>query len=77
MGKLKHYSISGVAYSWFESCLRERKQYVSIKGLNSKDSPIFHGVPQGSVLEPLLFLLYINNLYTAIKFCKIHHFADD
>ena len=77
MGKLKHYSISGVAYSWFESCLRERKQYVSIKGLNSKDSPIFHGVPQVSVLVPLLFLLYINNLYTAIKFCKIHHFADD
>ena len=39
--------------------------------------PISLGVPQGYVLEPLLFLIYINDLDTAIKHCKIHHFADD
>ena len=48
MGKLKNYGITGVAYSWFESYLKERKQHVSINGFNSKDFPISYGVPQGS-----------------------------
>ena len=77
LGKLKHYGIRGVAYSWFESYLKDRKQYVSINGYNSKHLSISLGVPQGSVLGPLLFLIYINDLNTAIKHCKVHHFADD
>ena len=76
MGKLKYYGIRGVAYSWFESYLKGRKQYVSINGYKSKDLPISYGVPQGSVLGSLLFL-YINDLHNAIKFSKFHHFADD
>ena len=77
LGKLKHYGIRGVAYSWFESYLKDRKQYVSINGYNSKHLSISLGVPQGSVLGPLLFLIYINDLNTAMKHCKVHHFADD
>ena len=77
MGKLKHYCIRDVAYNWFESCLKDRKQYVSINGYNSKHLSISLGVPQGSVLGPLLFLIYINDLNTAIKHWKVHHFADD
>ena len=50
---------------------------VSINGFDSGLTSINCGVPQGSVLGPLLFLLYINDLNQAIKFCKVHHFADD
>ena len=50
---------------------------VSINGYDSSLTKIRCGVPQGSVLGPLLFLLYINDLNQAIQFCKVHHFADD
>ena len=53
--------------------MKDRKQYVSINGYNSKQLPISFGF----VLEPLLFIIYVNDLNTAIKHCKVHHFADD
>ena len=56
--------------------MSNRNQYVSINGYQSSLAVINGVVPQGSVLEPLLFLLYINDPNQAIKFCKIHHFAD-
>ena len=64
LGKLKHYGIRGLAYSWFESYLKDRKQYVSVK---TKNLQISLGVSQGSVLGPLLFLICINDLNIAIK----------
>ena len=67
----------GVAYSWFESYLKDRKEYVSINGFNSKHLSIYLGVPQSSVLGSLLFLIYINDLNNAIKRCKVHHFTYD
>ena len=59
------------------SYLSNRDQYVSINGYESGLAAINCGVPQGSVLGPLLFLLYINDLNHAIKFCKVYHFSDD
>ena len=50
---------------------------MSINGFNLDHLDISCGVPQGSVLGPLLFLIYINDLYSSVKFCKVHHFADD
>ena len=77
LAKLNHYGIHGVSNDWFKSYLSNCNQYVSINGFDSGLTSINCGVPQGSVLGPLLFLLYINDLNQAIKFCKVHHFADD
>ena len=54
-----------------------RKQFVSINGYNSDLMLVNCGVPQGFVLGPLLFLIYINDLHKAIRYCNVHHFADD
>ena len=75
--KLEHYGIRGCTNSWFRSYLSQRKQFVSILGFESQKTIISHGVPQGSVLGPLLFLIYINDLHKAIKHSAVFHFADD
>ena len=56
--------------------ISQLENYVSINGYDSNLADVNVGVTQGSVLGPLLFLIYINDLNQALKFCKVHHFAD-
>ena len=69
LSKLEYYGIRDISNNWFKSYLSIRKQFVSINGYDSGLAEINCGVPQGSVLGPLLFLLYINDFNQAIKFC--------
>ena len=77
IGKLDHYGIKGIANKWFSSYLNKRSQKVTLNGTLSETLPIRCGVPQGSILGPLLFLIYINDMNKALKECNVYHFADD
>ena len=72
LSKLDYYGIQGISNNCFKFYLSNHKQFVSINGYDSGLAEIKCGVPQGSVLGPLLFLLHINDLNQAIKFCKVH-----
>ena len=77
LAKLDHYGISGVSHTLLKSYLSNRTQQTEINGVLSDTGIIKHGVPQGSVLGPLLFLLYINDISESSKVLKFFLFADD
>lgn len=77
LDKLYASGIRGVVYSWFRSYLTNRQMYVCIGGANSITHVVKRGIPQGSVLGPLLFLIYCNDLSRFVTRGSLVQFADD
>ena len=77
LGKLNHYGIRGLTNDWFSSYLSNRSQITEISSHTSGKVPMTCGVPQGSILGPLLFLIYINDIYRSSKKFDFFIFADD
>ena len=75
--KLEHYGIRGIALEWFKNYLTNRKQIIKYKSEKSDSLTIKCGVPQGSVLGPLLFLIYMNDISRSSEILSIILFADD
>ena len=75
--KLNHYGVRGIINTWFSSYLSKRSQSTQIGSTVSNKEEIVCGVPQGSVLGPLLFLIYVNDIYRCSQIFDFYLFADD
>ena len=77
LSKLQHYGIHNTSLKWFHNYLTDRKQYVEYNNATSKCLPIYTGVPQGSILGPLLIIIYINDISVVSSKFSFILYADD
>ena len=75
--KLEYVGVRGHALEWFKSCLYNRFQVIYINRVLSEKSTLKCGVPQGSILGPLLFLVYIDDISTIMHYASTRMYADD
>ena len=75
--KLKHYGVDDKGINWFNSYLKGRSHFTTINGKNSSFRPVCCGIPQGSIIGPLMFIIYINDLPLHVSHCKVSMYADD
>ena len=76
-GKLERYGVRNNELRWFVSYFAGRKQFCRVKGTDSQVNAVIIGVPQGSCLGSLLFLVYINGLPKVVENCTVAMYADD
>ena len=77
LSKMSRYGVSDTELQWLTDYLFLRKQIVHFNGVLSEPNPINTGVPQGSILGPLLFLIFFNDVHSPLRHCKILTYADD
>ena len=77
ISKLKYYGVCDESLPWFENYFSRRKQLVCIDSQSSEELEITSGVHQGSILDPLLFIVYVNDLPRSLKHCSVNMYADD